>query len=352
MAWDSKDLREDLAKLRKMYSKEKDIATKEKLIDVIHSTMLSICECEVGEFGEIDEKIDNITILFNSIPRFTMYYPTIYKFLNVLNKTDYDYPYGDGYVYEARTELSRDDMFSLCHDFFKSCGKKIYGYYSKMEKEQDKYLNLLDELGTGEGNTYSVPFLNKRYIWVGTEGSNKDMLSTLTHEYGHGIATFINPFRYANNDFFIEIESLFFEYIGLDYYYHATNDPFYKNYLEDMINYNYWEARKIIALKKSNDKTFNFMTDEESANKLCNRFMRKEKIDFGSINPERTMKYLFSYIIAVELFETYKEDKELAFNLLEKIVNRDNTLTEYESIYNTVEPVKSLVKHVNRFKRS
>ena len=353
MTWDSKDLREDLDKLRSMYRKEKDISKKERLIEVIHSLMLDICEYEIGEVSYIDGEIDNSTLLFNSTPKFTMYYPTIYKFINALNNTDYDYPFGDGYVFGSNEELTQDDMFMLIHDFYKSCGKKIYNYYSKMEKEQDKYLNLRNDMGSGEGITYSVPILNKRYIEIGINGNYKDSLSTLTHEYGHGIATFMNPYRYISNDFFIEIESLFFEYIGLDYYYRETNDPFYRNYLEDMINNNYWKANNIVAMKRVSDKTFNNMKDDKTSEKLCNRYLHKEGFDVNdiTIDLDTSMKYLFSYIVAVELFEIYKEDKCLAFDLLERIVNRDSTLSEYASIYNTVEPVKHMVKHIDRIKR-
>ena len=63
------------------------------------------------------------------------------------------------------------------------------------------------------------------------------------------------------------------------------------------------------------------------------------------------MKYLFSYLVAVELFEAYKEDQDLGINLFNKIINRDKEQSEYQSIYASVTPVKSMRKHIERLSR-
>lgn len=41
-------------------------------------------------------------------------------------------------------------------------------------------------------------------------------------------------------------------------------------------------------------------------------------------NIDIDVKYLFSYIVAVELYEVYRKDKELAFHLLDTIIRADN----------------------------
>ena len=350
MGWTSKDLREDLKELKRMYRQENDNDRKEEILSAIHTVMFNICDIEMGEGSYAD--ISDSMLLFSSVPKFTMYYPKIYEFLNLLNRTDYDVL--DNVQYETdKEEIKKEDLFNMLRDFYKSVGKEVFGYYEQLDKVRDKMVNLEYEMDATEGLTYNVPVLNKRYIAVGSFGDRRDTLSTLTHEYGHSIATIINPKRYSNDDFFIEIESLFFELIGLDYYYSINHDNFYADCMRDKITTYYWNANNVTAMKRVSDKTFENMEGELSSKKLCKRYLREEGFDTKqlTIDVDDKMKYLFSYIVAVELFETYKEDKDLAIHLLKQIINRDNNISEYNSIFETVEPVKSMNKHLERIRR-
>ena len=350
LGWTSKDLREDLKELKRLYKLETDNDKKEDILTAIHTVMFNICDFEMGESSYAD--VSDSMLLFNSVPKFTMYYPKIYEFLNVLNRTDYDVL--DHVQYKTdKEEIKQEEIFDLMRDFFKSVGKEVFKYYEEVDKTRDKSLNLDKNMDATDGLTYCIPVLNKRYMTVGTFGDNRDILSTLTHEYGHSIATIINPKRYVNDDFYIEIESLFFELIGLDYYYDITKDNFYADSLKDKITTYYWNANNVTAMKRISDKTFINMNSPETSKRLCKKYLKQEGFDPEciTIDVDDKMKYLFSYIVAVELFETYKEDKELSIELLKKMINRDKGISEYNSIFETVEPVKSLNKHLERIRR-
>ena len=350
MKWTSKDLRSNLDTLKKMYRMEQFNDKKEEILEAIHTTMYNICDLELGE--DSYASISDSMLLFNNVPKFTMYYPYVYEFNNRLRTSNYDVTSSVD-VIGTKEEISRSDVFVLLNDFFKSLGKKVYNSYLEIDKDKDLCVNFDDEFDSTEGVTYYVPVLNKRYMVIGSFGDNRDILSTLTHEYGHSIATVMNPKRYYSDDFFTEIESLFFEMIGSDYYYNQTKDECFSLQLKDKVNNYFWNSANVLAMKRTSDKTFKYMTDAASADKLCHKYLRKEGFNEEelTIDVDDKIKYLMGYMVAVELFETYKEDKELAIDLLEKIVNRDRNISEYSSIVNTVTPNKNLIKHLERINR-
>ena len=350
MGWSSKDLRNDLKELRKMYNQETDINKKEELLSAINTLMLTICDIEIGEDSYTD--INDWFLLFKSVPSFSMYYPDIYKFINTLNASNLEC-FDNIIPCSDKEEIKKEDIFAMMHDFYKSVGKEIFNYFLEIDNDHDKYINYDEEMESTDGITYYVPILNKRYYSIGSCGDNRELLSTLTHEYGHSIASVINPKRYFNDDFFTEIESIFFELIGLDYYYDITKDKYFSDLIVDKTNTYYWSANNVTAMKRVSDKTFKNMNDEISSLKYCKKYLKEEGFDEKtiSIDVDDKMKYLFSYIVAIELFEIYKEDKGLAINLLKNIVNRDKDISEYASIYSNVVPVKSLKKHLERIKR-
>ena len=104
---------------------------------------------------------------------------------------------------------------------------------------------------------------------------------------------------------------------------------------------------------KMKKKMINGMTDGFSAQHICDTTLEKEgfKPNRLHIETDDIMRYLFGYICAVELFETYKEDPELALDLYKKIIKRKKNQSEYDSIYDNITPVKSLNKHINRLSR-
>jgi hypothetical protein len=350
MGWSSIDLRNDLKELKKIYNLEKDMQKKEKILSNINTLILTICDIELGEDSYTD--INDWKLLFCSVPRFSMYYPAVYKFINTLNASDVEC--FDNIIPEGnKKEIDSNDIFPMMHDFYKSVGKEIFNHFLTIDKDHDRYINFDKEIESSEGVTYYVPILNKRYYTIGSAGDNREILATLTHEYGHSIASIINPNRYFNNDFFIEIESIFFEIIGLDYYYNITKDKYYSDLIVDKTNTYYWNANNVVAMKRISDKTFMNMKDEISSIKLLKKYLNQEGFDENciTVDVDDKMKYLFSYIVAIELFEIYKEDKNLAIDLLKKMINRDKEISEYESIHTNVTPVKSLNKHLNRIMR-
>ena len=350
MEWTSNDLRKDLDKLKSLYKLEKDINRKEEILRAINSTMLNICDLELQEKSE--ELIPDPMILFSSVPKYTMYYPYLYEFHNKMIDSGYDVQsYVD--IESSKEEINRYEIKPLINGFYESLGRKIYDKYQEVNRDNALYINIDNDIDAGNAIEYYVPILNKRYVLLGGFGDNRDIVNTLTHEYGHSIASVINPNRYYKEDFFTEIESMFFEMIGADYYYKETNDEWYMLHLKNKVNNYFIDASDVLAMKRVSDKTFKNMNDQESSFNLCYKYLRRENFNdlFIPIDVDDRMKYTFGYMIAIELFETYKEDKDLAFTLLENIVNRKKNESEYSTIMSNVTPNKSLKKHLDRVMR-
>ncbi len=349
MAWCSKDIREDLKELKRLYHEETDVRKKEELAEAIRNTMYVICDIELEDRSTYS--LSDAMTLFNSVPKYNMYYPEIDKFSMLIRSLNYNEQ--ENYEFDYDKEIDKSDIYPMLRDFYKSVGREIYYKYAEIEDHKDTRIKIDEDMDAVEGNTFFVPVLNKIYMQIGDAGDNRDVLYTLTHEFGHGISALINPKRYYNFDYFYEIESIFFELLGLDYYYRLTGDTFYSDYMKSRLINQIYAADEVIAMRRVMDRTFNKMYDADSADELCKKHLKQEGIRDGvlTIDVDKNMKYLFSYLVAVELFEAYKEDPDLGINLFNKIIKRDKEQSEYQSIYSTVTPVKSMKKHIERLSR-
>ncbi len=351
MGWSTKDLREDLKVIKNLYKMEKNPKKKEELLTAMHTVLLNIADIEAGESH--NTKQYDIWRLFNDITCYDMYYPFLRKYRDRYLNSEYQYePVKKKDI--PKCNLTENDVYDLLDDFYKSTPKGNYRIFSNLFKDRDKYINYDLKGKCFDGITYMVPIVKKNYMSIGAHGDKRDLLETLTHEYGHAIGARLNDKRYYSDDTFVEIESLFMSLIGIDYYHEKTNDEYFKMLLKKKV-YDYAvSSQEVLMFKNVHDNTFRYMKDNDSALKLCDIYLEKEGFNPNKVNIdiEDSMKYIFSYMVAIELYEVYKEDKELAFNLLKKIVNRDKRLTEYESITNTVTPVKSLNKYMKRLYRS
>ena len=356
MSWNIKDFRTDLTVLKRWFDLTDDYQEKEALINEMMALYQHIAEIEfsknhvfikVPDVGIVeapsDDQLeeDELTCNMILIPRFKLVYPHLNVFKNKLKLLDSL----DGVkVPEKDIKLNNNDVIELVDEFYKSTTKEIYDHYKKFDKF---FIRFNKKKDVDDGSIYSFPILNKKYIEIGTRGDKRKMLHTLAHECGHAVGDFINPERVMNDDFFDEIESLFFELIGEDFFGKELNDDVFRDYQRSTMYGFYQNSKDTLLLKNIVSKVFTNMNSKNKPLDLLDDYLDGQELD--DVDIEGNVKYVFSYIIALELYDTYRQDKEKAIYLLKKLINTSENKTEYEKIVETVTPNKTLVKTRDKF---
>ncbi len=356
MSWSINDFRKDLVVLKRWFALTDNYQEKEALINEMMALYQHIAEIEmskghiylnVPEVGIVEApsedqiEEDELTCNMILIPRFKLIYPHLGVFKNKLKLLD---GINGVVIPEKNTHLKKKDVIELVDEFYKSTTKEIYDHYKKFNKNFIKFDSRKD---VDDGSIYSFPILNKKYIEIGTKGDKRKMLHTLAHECGHAVGDFINPERVMNDDFFDEIESLFFELIGEDFFSKELNDDVFKDYQRSTMYGFYRNTKDTLDFKNAVSKVFNNMNSNNKPLDLLDEYLDKDNVE--DIDIEGNVKYIFSYIIALELYDVYRQDKEKAIHLLKRLINTNEDKTEYQKIVETVTPNKSLVKTRDRF---
>jgi hypothetical protein len=367
MSWTTNDLRNVLKKYEDLYELEKDPFKKEMLLDYISNLKYSIAIEELTLYERMnikdsdDEKetdndqeldLDNCTCFgelthnMYDITKFRCYYPYVEEFKNklslLLKYKDYKFNC------ESTLKLSHDEMLDIVHEVFKNSTKEIFDIVTNLEKEKNR-IKFDETMDAYDGSSFAFPIVGERFIVVGVDGNTENTLDTLFHEIGHYIGSIFNEFRQGDKDVYVEIESMFFQLVGLDYASKELNNEYLRNIMIETL-YDYYNAsRHVITFRDINEDTFEHMNKVSNPyayySSLINSTSNYKNIDF----PEKT-KYLMGYICAVELFEVYKQDKELAIDLLKRIIKEDEKITEYHRITDNLNINNNIDKHVKRLK--
>lgn len=225
-------------------------------------------------------------------------------------------------------DVSINSILTVSKDFYDGIGGIFTKMYSNMAANFKDRLHIrkLSPNVVTSGQTYSVYKTDITFVELGVNRTAQDYVSAI-HEFGHGISCAINPV--AMYDFgkycFIELESLFFELLGLDYLSDKMNlekDSFdismqvLKDYIysaqlivDKLDAYNTLDSNQLY-----NKNIFrSYLMNEVGCNKLAvNDVLRTYIRDY--------FHYIISYLTAVELYIIYQSDKLLALNLLQKII--------------------------------
>lgn len=217
---------------------------------------------------------------------------------------------------------------ALDNDFYKKLRKII--------KKSSKYVHMsrIGEMD-GDGEAIYLPYFDELLIRIKRIDTIND-LGSLAHEFGHGLQDFTNFNRQLYNEkcMFVEIVSIFFEFLLRDYlksmreFKMATID-------NERLYYN----RRILRAKQV--VTVNEMFDKwDSLNLKCSNVaaVRKQmNADLGKcgvkgiesidevldLRPSIYFPYVFGYMIAMEIFLVYTESKNRGLEMLRKVMEID-----------------------------
>ena len=224
--------------------------------------------------------------------------------------------------------VSTHKILTVSRSFYDSIGGIFASKYVEMAKgfKDTLHIRKLPQKVVTNGQTYSVYNTDITFVELGVNQTTQDYVSAI-HEFGHGISCAINPM--AMYDYgkycFIELDSLFFEMVGLDFL--SSNLSLEKDSFDINIQVlkDYIYSAQLICSKldmydslsldqlyeKRNVK--NYLFNEIGYNKLgANDVMNTYIRDY--------LHYIISYLTAIELYMIYQSDKSLALDLLHKII--------------------------------
>jgi len=344
--WDSNNLRQDVKLLEKMFEEEKDIRKREELLYYIAEAKSLVLE---EEAPTVEEDSDYFNAMSNLVPLFEPYYSYIDEYRRTLDK------YIDEMIVDEPSKrklyLKKDELLELVAEFYKSVGGYLYPHFDKLFKNRHNSIRFQRE-GLEYATTIIVPGLNKPYMTVESPKPTnyRNTLSMLVHELGHGISAQICPERYLRDDSFLkEIETTFLEFVSNDFFAKELNDDaFYEDELERLVG-GHSAAEDILLSKRVVDLRYELGNpSKEKMLKIIDDAILKSTIETkGELGLDEDIRYLFSYIIAIELYEIYLKDKKAALEILKEIIIRKDNETEIQNVLRLVTPNKSLIKFKN-----
>lgn len=330
--WDKQSIRADISELEYRRNKASNISDKRQLEEQIawakgiYSELIYACMPSTKE------------TIINGINDANNNHPYL-KYLNYFIKQTNNFYYNEYNQFAnnlSLIRLSHDDALGLTNDFYQSIGGIIYEGF--LDTYNNRYRRIMftkqiDGLGYDvEGVTYNISGLNKNYILL-NNCKTVNKLRCLIHEFGHVMASYINNQRYFNNfNFFLEVESIFMEMIAGDFFNKQNQGDDWKIVnCERMTSYIEMAAMdvemfKINKLAMEN----NYLNIDELIKDLRNKMIEYNlSKDMKGLNLTEDLVYVMSYIKAINLYQLYLVDPEMALNNLINLI-KENTFSSEE----------------------
>lgn len=255
------------------------------------------------------------------------------------------------------TTITEEESISMTYEFYKAFDKELFSFFEIVYDDRFDTLRFIsndEEKKKSFGNTIFLDGVKKNFISVVSIGGLSKYFS-LVHEYGHAISNLINSERvYANNDdFFLEVAALFPECVAMyELYKNVGNiDAAYEQYtnLITFINYanfltlhspilNLWSENNYVMSKKffkELEELYNI--DEEVFGSALEATLEEEGV------------YVLSYIVAIELLNIYKKDKNKALELYKNFIRipaNEDTLPFILEIFEVNKNVKKETEEI------
>lgn len=357
-SWSNKDIENDIEELLRYANNESDLSKKSyclKVIDHLNAILLDE-ELEEMKIRKSDQEfMYDITRDYAFCERYyklnNIFYCGSYKSYEyrkeLFNTTcELNYDYNPKYI-------THDEVLTLVHDFFRDIDEEFFKYFLEIFNNRYKLIRFTDKsssINNRECDGYCIfaDGVRKNYISVIDE-TGLPKLINLTHEIGHGILNLYNSkFLYNSYDEFLsEVGSLFFEIVinyelgrkinsyesalesvqTLDEYSNMSNDLVLHEILSDIWRKNKYRSGVTFYFKLKKEYGFSIGQVKDSIN--------------SSI--ENDGKYVIGYMLALELFHIYKQDKKSSIELLKKMINYGP--------YDSYEIINSIIPGFNNFEK-
>lgn len=259
-----------------------------------------------------------------------------YKIIkSFLKKSIAKYYFDDHYQYQL---MSPDEAIILCHDFFKD---KIEYQKTLIKQKNDIYF--FD--WRSKDGAFFIPLFYKKmgYVFV-PNNPTAEMVANLCHELVHYTAfkTNYNHLYENGKKNLREIDAIFYQLLIDDYLDKVLNNndgSVNQAMLYTIVSSQAISIKTKLQMRYLANKSLKEITSwDEMANELQDYFglMSPYRLEaFFNTNIEQDCYHLTSYIYAIELYELYQSDPELALfkiNNFIRLKNKDNYFDELSKL--------------------
>ena len=229
--------------------------------------------------------------------------------------------------------FSKDDVLALTACFYNSLEPDFQNAFAKIYAKRNDCLRFISPVNTHlfAGSTFHSPTADETFI---ASKYNKTFASitTLIHEYAHAISFQLNKDKSieVQDQIFSEIESIFMELVALDFFeknysnlrldINTSRLILYNTAIEDAIITHY----KILFIKVLKEKGISI--NEGSLLRIINHLKNESGLPLSdilytfNIPLDTICKYPIGTLIAIELYNIYKQNPQEAFNLYRNII--------------------------------
>lgn len=267
---------------------------------------------------EESEKISFKDIRYNESDYFSYYrelVPYISNFAKKFSQDDF---------FEFRTlkhyNLSKDDILATTSMFYNSLDNRFSKPFNRMFEKNKQWIRYSKDNDT----CYTFPIYNTNIVLMllGCFNTIEDYATT-SHEYGHGIDISYNQAEIEALDRipFAEVVSIFMEMINGQFLDEQCFSP------KELLNYDINSFTKYLELgiiaNEKNNITDMFNSSKLFSNKQAIKYL-KDKVHMEDFGIEQVLydpiseqfPYVISYLVAIELYLIYLEDKDEALNIV------------------------------------
>lgn len=335
-SWDMEEVSHEIDRCEKLMRKEKDVDKKEEIQSTIYSFeeledyYYSVAEATGGkvsskyysiqeacDFREIRDDDLNILRRYGEYCQIVRDFTSLYRFQDIKTVKEL-----------GRTNTNPKDIVSLSTNFYQQFTGVFYDTYQELAKDFRSRLLFLKakSLYDYTGNTHPILGTSRVYIDVTRVNSTQDYVSHI-HESSHGITCLLNKdIMWDFNKYcFTEVDSLFFEIIGTDYVGAKLGKEDEANRIKLATFRDYLYNAEILCSKMD---LYNTLSPRELKDKRNIRAFFKKKVGYDKQGVSDAcstfihdyLHYIVSYLTAIELFLIYRVDKDIALDLLYKII--------------------------------
>ncbi len=228
----------------------------------------------------------------------------------------------------SRMSSPNPKIVALTSAFYKKQSEIFQETYAKLSSHFTTRLNFNKPNANNslDGETKPIYGTNLVYININKSNTIRDYV-TMIHESSHGMAYLLNDDVIWDDQkyCFRELDSLFFELIGIDYIDTTLSSPIDCQQIKVATFKDYLYSADLITSKAD---MYNSLSRQDLKNRKAVTTFLKQEIGYDKIGVKDVMRtyskeyfhYIISYLTAIELYLIYQVDQDFALELLYKII--------------------------------